>query len=553
MKTIAVILAGAALACSAPALAAKQPMVAAAHPVAAEAGAEILRAGGNAVDAAVAVSLTLGVVEPHASGLGGGGFMLVYDASTRTIDSIDFRERAPRGYDLALVSTDGVLDSRKGGSGALSVGVPSLLLGLAEAHERHGRLPWADLVQPAIRAAEDGFPVYPFLASSMASSLDKLSEDEASAEAFLMDGIFPYEEGDILRQPDLAATLRWVAARGPAAIYEGEGAERIAAAVQAAGGVLAVDDLAAARTYPLPVLRGPYHGFEIVAPGAPSAGGVKILATLGLLDSTPASHWARDRRDWFVSFSAASAETTALADAMVADAAFVPDRTSALLSPLWQASTQHRLLAPEDLRAAIGTAAPKADLGRTTHFSILDSSGNMVSNTQTINYFFGSGITVPGMGILLNNQLADFTFEAGHPNEPAAGKVPRSNMAPLLVLRDGAPAGALGSPGGPRIPQALAQIIANLVDLEMELDEALEAPRLFVDPRLRRVSFEAPLGREHAEAAAARLEALSRTTWRVAERSALDSFFGGAQVIWTDDDGTQGAADPRRAGAVARP
>lgn len=531
-------------------------MVVAGHPLAADAGAAVLAEGGNAMDAAVAASFMLAVVEPHACGLGGGGFLLFHDANKNSRSGYDFREKSPAATTVEDYTEDGKLSEKKTQAGGLGVGVPGYLAGILQAHKEHGTMPIDRLLGPAIKAARDGFEVYPLLASHWEDAADKLMQSPASAEVFLVDGLMAHEAGSNFKQPDLAATLSRIPSEGVAVIYSEADAERVAKAVRDGGGKMTAADVTSYKARALALKSITYRGYEIVAPAMPSAGGIKVLAAMKLLEGQPVGAAIKSPDAYYPLISIALMKATEAGDAAAADPSFTSDKTQELLEADWQSQASKAFSSLSAMPQGAGPA--EKDTGKTTHISVIDGQGNMVSLTQTINLYFGSGVTVPGMGILLNNQLADFTFTAGHPNRPEGGKVPRSNMSPLLIYKEGKPAAALGSPGGDRIPSALVQILLQKIDGGTTLQKAIDAPRLHVNPTRRTFQYEKSIPHSAAEAAASAVAAASGQEYKTTSRKDLDNYFGGAHGIWitrgADDSAKlEGAADPRRFGKVAVP
>lgn len=539
---------------------AQRGMVAAAHPLAAEAGVKVLQAGGNAIDAAVATAFALGVVEPYASGLGGGGFLVYYHAATGEVFAYDYREVAPSALTEAHFRSGTRLRGTDLRYGGLSIAVPGMLRGLHAAQAKHGRQPFAELLDAAVHHAEAGFTVSEELSGHISDKMDLLQENPTAAAIYLEDNIFPLSPGTLLRQPDLAATLRAIQQQGPEAFYGAEPAARIAAAVQAAGGIITAEDIMNYQPREATVIKASYRGYDIATIGAPSGGGLNLLKALRLLQHFPLRDYGPDSPVTTALLLAAMEQSYLAIDELVGDPRFVPVDHAALLSDAWVAGALHRMRLPAGVTApasagqgGAGVAEPSDSSGNTTHLSVVDEDGNMVALTQTINFFFASGVMVPGMGVMLNNEMYDFTFRDGSPNLPEAGKVPRSSMAPMIVFREGQPVGTLGTPGGARIPAALIQILVNAIDFGMPLADAIDAPRVFLETGRDRVSYENRIPAERVQAAIDLLGTPAPFTTN--ENSAYDRFFGGAQGVWitTQPDGTRqlhGAADPRRGGVA---
>ncbi len=464
-------------------------MVASAHPLATEAGVEVLRAGGNAADAAVTVAFVLSVVEPFSSGLGGGGFTLYFDPEKRQAFALDGRETAPAALTEALFHPGGRYDPELSRSSGLAVGVPGLVAEMAALHKRFGTRPWATLVEPARRLAAEGFPVSPRLARRLWAHGKSLSP---AARAVFMPGGRPPAVGARLIQADLARTLAAVARRGPEAFYKGSIARKIAAAVRAAKGVMTPADLAGYKVFWREPIRGRWLGGRVYSFPPPSSGGlvlVRILRALGDGADVRQAGWG----------SALAIHT--LAELMKRAYA---DRNLALGDPGFVKIREELFLSPEVARRdreGVGAKATPAARIRdprllgappervhTSHFSIVDSRGGAVAQTQTINLSFGSGLLAPGTGVLLNNEIDDFATAPGRANafglvqgranavEP--GKRPLSSMTPTIVVKRGRVRAVMGSPGGATIITTTLQTLLNHDLFGMDASEAVCAPRI---------------------------------------------------------------------------
>jgi gamma-glutamyltranspeptidase/glutathione hydrolase len=458
-----------------------------ASPPATAVGVDILRRGGNAVDAAVAVGFALAVTYPQAGNIGGGGFMLVRLGSGES-SFIDFRETAPRdaSRDMYLDSLGNVVDGLST-VGALAAGVPGTVAGLYAAHEKHGSLPWRDLVEPAIGLARDGFPVSEKLASALRSLQEYKSRFPGLSQFMRNDGA-PLAPGDTLRQPALARTLERIAAEGPAAFYRGGIADEIVEEMRMSGGIVSKEDLVSYEATPRTPVTGSYRGCEIISAPPPSSGGTVLIEILNILEGYDLSGMAfmNDRTIHYV----VEAERRAYADRAryLGDPDFTDNRT-ALLTSKEYASQLRESITPRATPSAELSARPAVDREKreTTHYSIVDGGGNAVAVTYTLNDSFGSKVVVRGAGFLLNNEMDDFSIKPGHPNlyglvgseanaiEP--GKRMLSSMAPTMVLRDGRLFLVLGTPGGATIITTIAQLIIDVVDFDMSLEAAVAAPR----------------------------------------------------------------------------
>jgi gamma-glutamyltranspeptidase/glutathione hydrolase len=529
-------------------------VVVAAHPQAAAAGAELLAIGGNAIDAAVGTAFALAVVEPEASGLGGGGFLLFHDAQTGMTVSVNYREVAPAAATPDMFSLNGPglpghwsrpwsTDERTALQkyGGAAVAVPRMVAGLLAAHDAYGRLPLAEVLAPAIRLAEDGFTVSQTLYSTVLNVYDVLLDDDALAAAFLNDEL-PYEPGETARRPDLAATLRRIATGGAATFYHGQVADDVVRAVRDAGGIMEPADLASVDVQIAEPLRASYRDVELLVPPLP-AGGLAVLETLSILEGYGLSTSAPLSADAVHLIAEATKRSFADRAAYVGDPRFVEDPTLRMLGEAWAAARRGTI----DLERASSCPAPGSpESSSTTHISIVDTDGNAVSLTQSIGTFFGSHVFVPEWGILMNNTMADFEPEPGLPNSVAPAKAPLSSMSPLLLFDDIGLRGVFGTPGGTRITSTLVQLVAGFVDWDLSLTEAIRAPRFHAETDTLYVESRLP------DDVLTSLEARGHP---LSVRSAFDLYFGGAHLIEVvrDLDTVRyiGAADPRRAGAAA--
>ena len=526
-----------------------QGVVAAAKPEASQVGVDILKKGGNAVDAAVATAFALGVLEPNASGLGGGGFMIIKMAKMKEAVVIDFRETAPAAAtaDMYKFGEDGKIIGNASVEGGLAVGVPGELAGLLYALENYGskKMTREKVIAPAIEWAEKGIPVTVNLAALIQENLAKINKYEATSKIYTKDGL-PYEIGDTIKNPDLAATLRLVSKGGVDAFYKGEMAERIAKAARDAGGVLAAEDLAGYKIKVRKPVSGTYRGYTIISVPPASSGGTHVIQILNILENldiakmgpgTPACSHA-----WVEALRLAFADR----GKYMADADFV----KVPLAGLTNKDYAKVLAAKLDMGKAMGSATAddptKFESGSTTHLSVMDKEGNMVAITKSINYFFGSGVTVPGTGFILNDHMDDFALKPGHVQSIEKGKRPLSSMTPTLVLDpDGKPFMTVGSPGATRIIAAVAQVISNVVDHKMPIQEAIMAPRVFA-----MASGPVQLEGRASINTLKGLEALGHT---VNVRGDWDAYFGGVHAVLFDRSAKilYGGADPRRDGQAA--
>jgi gamma-glutamyltranspeptidase / glutathione hydrolase len=463
-------------------------MVVAQEPNAAEAGVDVLKVGGNAVDAAVTVAFTLAVTHPSAGNLGGGGFMLVRMADGRTT-FFDFRERAP-----AKASRNMYLDAsgevtRDSVVGWRASGVPGTVRGLEAAHRKFGTRPWADLLAPSVRLAAQGFSLPYGTARSIQGASRLLAQFPESKRIFLNNGKF-LEKDDMLRQPELAQVLDRIARQGSADFYEGETAQRLAAEMERNGGLITLDDLRGYSVAERVPLSLKYSGaFQVITAPPPSAGGIGMLEVLGILDGSGYQKSGAGSAAAIHFVAEAMRRYSADRSQYLGDPDFVKVPVKALLNPRYTAALRASIdpeHATPSARVRAGDVAAY-ESAETTHFSIVDAQGNAVALTYTLNNSYGSGVTVPGLGFLLNDEMDDFAARPGSPNMfgLVAGEVnaiaprkrPLSSMTPTLVLRDGKLYMVLGAPGGSRIPSGVLQVLLNVVDFGMNIQDAIDAPR----------------------------------------------------------------------------
>jgi gamma-glutamyltranspeptidase/glutathione hydrolase len=532
---------------------ARHGMVVAQEALAARIGADVLKRGGNAVDAAVAVGFALAVTYPRAGNIGGGGFMVIHLARANRQIAIDYRETAPAATPRDVFLNDrGEADPRKSRESGLAVGVPGTVAGLALAHRKYGsgRFTLAQLIAPSIALARDGIDVPPDIADSLPMMSQRFARWPASAKVFLKPDGTPLREGDRLVQADLAATLQAIAQRGPRAFYQGPIAERIAAAVRAAGGLMTADDLNRYRAIQRPVVRGSYRGHRIVSMPPPSSGGVLLIEMLNVLEG-----YRLEKGDPASLHLMIEAMKRAYADRAkhLGDPAFARVPMKGLTSKRYAASLR-KTIDPEratpslSIRAGMPFAVEGAN---TTHYSVADRFGNAVSNTYTLNLSYGVGLIADGTGVLLNNELDDFAAKPGAPNAfgligldeanaPAGGKRPLSSMTPTIVLKGGRLVLVTGSPGGSRIITTVLGIVLNTINHEMAIADAVSAPRIHHQWLPDEVLAEPGLP-------AATIEALEARGHKVTPRRPITS----ANSIAITPRGLIGAADTRTRGALA--
>ena len=533
---------------------AKHGIVASTSEIASRVGVEIMQRGGNAIDAAVAVGLALAVTWPPAGNIGGGGFMMIRRANGNT-EIVDYRERAP-----LAASRDMYLDKKgdviKGAStvGYKAAGVPGTVAGLSLALQRHGKLKWSDVIEPARRLAAEGFPMSYHLARNLQGTETKklLAQFPDSNRIFLRYGKF-YEEGERIVQPELAATLARLKEKGPREFYEGKTAKMIAEDMKANGGLITEQDLKQYEPTVRKPLAGTYRGYEIVTMPPPSSGGAALLEMLNILEHYKLAELGPGSSDTIHLLVESQRRAFADRAEFMGDADFVKVPLEGLISKKY-ADDLAKTIDPERATPSEKVRAGKPavyESTQTTHFTVIDEEGNVVSNTYTLNGGYGSGVTARGTGVLLNNEMDDFTSKPGVPNAYgllqsennaiAPRKRPLSAMTPTIVLKDGKVWFAIGSPGGPTIINTVLQVIVNVVDFGMNIQQAIDAPRFHHQWMPDRIDCE-PFGINRDTRAA-----LEKKGHVFAERP---RYMGDAEGVMIDlKNGMRlGASDPRSGG-----
>jgi gamma-glutamyltranspeptidase/glutathione hydrolase len=531
----------------------EQGMVVSQNAIASGVGAAILRRGGNAVDAAVAVGFALAVTLPRAGNIGGDGFMLVHDAKSGQQVVFDFRSVAPRAATLAMYVDNQGKEASIASRGYLAPSVPGTVAGLAMAHKRIGQLPWAAVVAPAIALARNGVALTPDEAFVFGWGKERLSTSPAAKAAYYRPDGSLYRAGEILRQPDLAWTLTQIAKRGADGFYKGPVAERFAADMKTNGGLITLEDLAAYRAVERQPLRGTYRGLEVITAPPASAGGATLLNMLNILEGFDlTAHGAGSAQSLHI-----------MAEAMklgyndryrfLGDTDFVAVPLQGFISKGY-AQGRAKLIDP-------ARATPARDLGAgdptrfespsTTQYSVADAQGNVVSTTYTLGADFGSGVMIAGTGVLLNNQMNNFDHENaakalrdGTPpplNAMAPGKRMLSTMMPTMVMKNGKPWLVTGTPGGSTIINTVLQLIVNVVDFNLNVEEATHQPRIFQDTG-KNLRVEPNFNPDTVRI----LGVMGHTV-------TSDETMGSAQSIMIENGLFLGAADPRRPGALAIP
>jgi gamma-glutamyltranspeptidase/glutathione hydrolase len=533
---------------------ARHGMVVAQEKIAARIGADVLAQGGNAVDAAVATGFAMAVTYPRAGNIGGGGFMVIHAATNHEDVAIDYRETAPAATTREIfLGADGKPDNAKSRDSALGIGVPGTVAGLTLALQKYGsgKFTLAELLKPAIALAQDGFTLTDDGADTLPDWYPRLARWPSSVKIFSRADGGPLREGDTLVQADLAATLTAIAGQGAGGFYQGAVAEKLVASIRATGGIMTLDDL---KTYQ-PVIREPvrgnYRGYDIVSMPLPSSGGVVLLETLNILEGFALPDMQQGSAPSLHLLVEAMKRGYADRARYLGDPAFV-NAPIATLTAKDYAIKQRAGIDPDHATPWTDalSATPPREGSNTTHFVVVDDAGNAVSNTYTLNFSYGVGLVADGTGVLLNNELDDFTAAPGAANAyglvgfeanlPGPGKRPLSSMSPTIVLKDGRPVLVTGSPGGSRIISTVLQVIVNVLDYHMDVAAAVAAPRL----HHQWLPDEVRIERGFADAALAELRARGH---QVIEPMGQTS----ANSIAVTPDGLLGAPDPRTRGATA--
>ncbi|GHB07394.1 gamma-glutamyltransferase [Salinicola rhizosphaerae] len=529
-------------------------MVATSHYLASQVAHDVLEKGGNAVDAAVTAGFALAVTQPRSGNIGGGGFMLISDEKSGKVIAIDYREKAPAAaYETMFQNEAGDAVPRLSRFTHNASGVPGTVAGLAMALDQFGTMTLAEALAPAIQLAEDGFIIPPRFAEGLAQSRDRLKQWASTRKVFYKPDGSLYRAGQRFRQPDLAATLKRIAAKGPREFYEGETARLIAKEMKAHGGIMTAEDLAAYHPSIREPVHGTYRGYDIYAMSPPSSGGAHIVQMLNILEGYDIHAMGFNSARTIHVMAEAMKRAYADRARYLGDTDFVDVPLAGITSKAYA----------NELRAEIdpNRATPSSEIAaghplpyesnETTHFSIADDSGLAVSNTYTINFSYGSGIVVDGAGFLLNNEMDDFSAKPGAPNaygliggeankvEPAKRML--SSMTPTIVKKQGKNFLITGSPGGSRIITTTLQVVMNVIDHGMNIQSAVSAPRIHHQWLPDEIRIEDGISPDTM----ALLEAMG---YEVSQQEAM----GAAQSILIEDDGTfTGGADPRRSTSSA--
>ena len=534
----------------------KTGMVVSQRQSASEVGAQILRRGGNAVDAAVATGLALAVVLPRAGNLGGGGFMVVYLKDKDKTVTIDYREKAPSAAHRDLfLDEKGNYDKKKAQFSLLSAGVPGTVAGLHRALTKYGTMTWQEVLEPSIKLAEEGFVVPHDLANILASPRYKqrLSSNDAAAKSYYKSDKSNYQAGEILKLPDLAWTLKQLSVNGPDAFYKGEIAKKIVKEMERNGGLISAEDL---KNY-IPVERSPVEGtykeFKIVSMPPASSGGIHLIQMLNMIEEFPIKDMGFGSADSIHILAEVMKRAYADRSKHLGDMDFY-DVPFSLISKEYSSFLNEGIsvnsrTASSDIFAGDPYPYESPD---TTHFSVMDQYGNAVSNTYTLNFSYGSGIMIPGTGMLMNNEMDDFSSKPGIPNgygllgsqanSIQANKRPLSSMTPTIIFKDNKPYLVLGSPGGSRIITTVLQVALNVMEHDMNVAQAVNSPRIHHQWLPEVLMMEKGFGPDTEKL-------LQEKGYKLYPSSTM----GSVQAIIKDGEYFYGAADPRRpsSGAVA--
>ncbi len=532
-------------------------MVVAQERLAADIGTEFLKQGGNAIDAAVATGFAMAVTYPRAGNLGGGGFMVIHVADGRDV-AIDYRETAPAAATRDMfLGIDGKPDDAKSRDSALGIGVPGTVAGLALALDTFGsgKFTLAQILKPALALARDGVSVADDIADTLPSMVRRMQRWPQSLKIFSRADGTLLREGDLLKQPDLADTLQAIADRGPRGFYEGVVAEKLSRGIVAAGGLITTDDLKAYQAVERAPVRGSYRGYDLIAMPLPSSGGIVLIETLNMLEGFALADMAQGSPPSLHLLIESMKRAYADRARFLGDPKFANAPVTTLLSKDY-AMKQRASIDPAQATPwtsaldATSPVAPPREGSNTTHYSVIDSAGNAVSNTYTLNFSYGVGLVPDGTGVLMNNEMDDFTAAPGASNAsglvgfeanlPGPGKRPLSSMSPTIVLKNGKPVLVTGSPGGSLIISTVLQVIVNALDYKMDISAAVSAPRL----HHQWLPDEVRIERGFPDATLGALRAMGHIVKEPMGQTSANS-------IAVTPQGIAGAADPRTRGATA--
>lgn len=526
---------------------AKNGMVATQEALASDIGLQILKQGGNAVDAAVAVGFALAVTLPRAGNIGGGGFMMIYDAKQGKTVALDYREKAPSSASRDMyLDKDGNAVSDLSRYHGLAVGVPGTVAGLLKALDDHGTMSRGQVMAPAINLAENGIEVTAGLSESLEALSDRLQKWPSTKKIFFKADGSAYQPGERLKQPELAKSLKLIAAKGSDGFYKGETARKLVKSVNDAGGNMSLQDLANYQAIAREPVKGDYRGYEIVSMPPPSSGGIHIVQILNILEGYPLKDYGQNSAQTIHLMAEAMQLAYADRAEYLGDSDFIDVPASGLTSQAY-ANKLRSLINPNKATPAATIKANNPlpyESDQTTHFSIVDKDGNAVANTYTLNFSYGTGLVAEGTGILLNNEMDDFSAKPGVPNgygliggdanAVEANKRPLSSMSPTLVFKDSKPYIVTGSPGGSRIITTVTQIISNVIDHDMNIAEATHAPRIHDQWLPDEIRIEKALNVDTIK----KLESMGH---KISPQEAM----GSTQSIMITPNGVYGSSDPR--------
>ena len=530
----------------------KNGMVVSQHYLATNAGHSILAEGGNAYDASIAVAFALAVVLPRAGNIGGGGFMVMFDEASQESYSIDYREIAPEAATKNMfLAPDGSVDKKRATQGILSIGVPGTVYGMWEVHKKFGSLPWSELLAPAIELAEDGFLISPFMADALNKRYKKLGKYKNFKNIFYSN--YPVQMHQRLKQPDLANTLKTISSKGVKGFYEGQVATKIDAYMKENGGLITKKDLKNYRPVWRETLNGNFNEYGIVTMGPPSSGGVHIIQMLNILENFDLVVMGHNSPTYTALLTESMKYAYADRSKYLGDPEFFDVPVQSLISKEYAKKIYEKI----ELNSITSSdkILPGSELEHesldTTHFSVADKNGNIVSNTYTLNSGFGSGVVVDGTGILMNNEMDDFVSAPGVPNQfgligGEANKIepykrPLSSMTPTIVLKDGKPVYATGSPGGSRIITTVLQFLLNTLVFKMEISDATVVPRIHHQWKPDVLMLETGFDIQHAK----KIESLGQKIYLSGPGTALES-------IEIKNDLFYGFGDTRRPDSSAK-
>ncbi|GIU52724.1 MULTISPECIES: gamma-glutamyltransferase [Shewanella] len=530
---------------------AEHGMVSSQESLATRIGVDVLKKGGNAIDAAVAVGFALSVTLPRAGNLGGGGFMMVHLAENNKTIAIDYRETAPsKAHKDIFLDEKGNANPKLSREHGLAVGVPGTVMGFELALAKYGTMSLNEVIQPSIALAKNGIRVNSDLAASLDGLKRRISQWPSSAEIFYKKNGDSFSVNDTLVQTDLAQSLSLIAKQGSKGFYQGETAEKIVATIEQAGGIMTLDDLKNYQVVEREPVRGQYRGYEVVSMPPPSSGGIHIIEMLNVLENYPIQKLGHNTAQTLHLMVETMKHAYADRSEYLGDPDFTPVPIDELTSQKYADSIAKKIAYN---KATPSSEIKAGDIGpyesnQTTHYSVVDQWGNAVSNTYTLNFSYGSGLVAAGTGILLNNEMDDFSAKPGSPNgygliggeanSVQGNKRPLSSMSPTIIMKDGKPFIVTGSPGGSRIITTTLQVIMNVVDHHLNIAEATAAPRIHHQWLPDYIGVETSLNNDTVTL----LEAKGH---KVKTSSAM----GSTQSIVVTENGIYGASDPRRAGS----